>query len=298
MFKALLALCIFSGWANNNFARANDNCCPEDRCGERVYDCGDPLNCGSINFWGRIGVAPTLWRDRGNFSALSCNALAIPGFGLDIVDFFKIPKFKKFFHIPFIVGGQIGYALTNNIEIFWEANYRRASHRNFTKSNVDIPNDTVNIIFQFDSPYRVFDTYVGARYYWDLCWCYPVAFFLGAKFGLVHHKSVCFNYLIASITCPIASGLSSTQNTPFFYSNTRPASGLNFGFDWCMGCGWSVMLMGEVVASCGPKSNGNILASATGNCSSLPSILPSNLIVGSIGTELFFPVTIGLKYSF
>jgi hypothetical protein len=54
--------------------------------------------------------------------------------------------------------------------------------------------------------------------------------------------------------------------------------------------------MGEVVATCGPKSNGNIPIAA--NCSQLSSIMPSNLIVGGTGTELFFPVTLGLKYSF
>ena len=255
MFKALLALCIFTGWNTSNYAGVVDNCCSEDRCCERVYDCGNPLNCGSINFVGRIGVAPTLWRDRGNFSAVSCNSLAVPGYGLDIVNFFKLPKYKKFFHEPFIVGGQIGYALTNHVEIFWEANYRRASHRQFTLSNVEIPNnDAVNIVFRFDNPYRVFDTYVGVRYYWDLCWCYPVSFFLGGKFGLVHHKSVCFNYLISSVNCPTSTPLASAANVPFFYSNTSAASGLNLGFDWCVGCGWSVMLMGEVVATCGPKS--------------------------------------------
>ena len=273
----------------------DNDCCQRTSC-EPEYNCGCPLNCGSLNIWLRGGVAPLSWRDRGDFSAVSCNSLAT-SFGQNIVPILSpLPPFKKFFHLPWTVGGQLGYAFTDCFEFYVEFNYRSASKRTFTQEEIAIVNDVVNVTFRFDSNYRVFDAYVGGRLYWGRYWCDRIALFLGAKFGLVHHKSICFDFNITSVNCPNALPLVSTATTPFFLRNTRPSVGLNLGFDWCLGCGWSFMIMGEIVSSCGPKSNGNIVIPS--NCTLLPTILPSNLLIGGTGTELFFPVTFGFKYSF
>ncbi len=292
--KTLFLLCFLLSWSGIN---AYSDCAPE--CCDQVYDCGDPLNCGSINFLVHGGVAPTLWRNRGDFSLVSCNALNTSGIGQTVVKLFELPKFSKFFHVPWIVGGQIGYALTDHIEVYLEANYRSSKAKNFVLNNVVLtPFENGNVSFVFQNSYRVIDAYVGARYYWGRCWCDRVAFFLGGKFGLVHHQPVNFQFLIVQQTCPIGAPLSSNGNTPLFLRNTVPAVGANFGFDWCIGCGWSVVLMGEVVAANGPKSNANIVVpnSCTGGI--LPALLPTNILIGNIETELFFPVTLGLKYSF
>lgn len=299
--RIILIVGFLIAYAPNVISRvySDANCC-ERTCCEPEYNCGTPLNCGSLNFWVRGGVVPTSWRDRGNFSAVSCNALAITGFGKTIVDFFRLPQFKKLFHLPWTVGGQIGYAVTNCFEFYTEFNYRTASRRIFTANNVSVANgnDVENITLTLSNNYRVFDAYVGGRYYWGRYWCDRFALFLGGKFGLVHHNAVCFNYNITSVSCP--GELVSPGDTQFFFRNTRPAAGLNVGIDWCLNCGWSFMVMGEIVASCGGKSNGNIRIAANEGCpTQLPNIgAPTNLIVGGTGTELFFPVTFGLKYSF
>ncbi len=281
---------------------SESDCCQKSDC-EPDYDCGCPLNCGSLNIWLRGGVAPLSWRDRGDFSALSCNSLATT-FGQDIVPILHpLPQFKKFFHLPWIAGGQIGYAFTDCFEFYLEFNYRSASRRVFTQEGIVIPNDTVTVTLTFNDNYRVYDAYIGGRAYWGRYWCDRLAVFFGAKFGLVHHKSICLASpsTITSSSCPASLPLqiaAGTATVPFFLRNTRPAAGINAGFDWCLGCGWSFMIMGEIVASCGPKSNGEGNLVITSNCTQLPSILPSNLIVGGTGTELYFPVTFGLKYSF
>jgi hypothetical protein len=301
------ALLLVQNWGQ---AFGSDRYYSSDECCDRVYDCGDPLNCGSINFMARVGAAPTLWRDRGNFSAISCNGLAIVGFNQTTINFFQLPHYSKFFHVPWFIGGQIGYALTNNVEVYLELNYRAASSRGGSNqpsfvlyNQTPDPNDTVNIALTLKNHYRIFDAYVGARYYWGRYCCEQVAFFLGAKFGLVHHKPVCFQYLISPTDCPVQGPLNSTMNIPFFLRSTMPASGINFGFDWCIGCSWSVMLLVEAVATCGPATNQNF--SANNGCTAgmsgggmLPGSLPNNIIIGNIGTELFFPITLGLKYSF
>lgn len=294
-FKYLILVCCLTQIATI-FAGREYNDCYQPSCCEQVYDCGDPLNCGSVNFWLRAGVAPTIWRDRGDFSLVSCNALAVPDVSNNIVSLFQLPKFKSFFKTPWIIGGQIGYAVTDCLEFYIEANYRKASHRNFVLSDIAIPNDVVSVNFIFDDGYRAVDAYVGARYYWGRCWCDRLAWFLGGKFGLVHRQEVDFNFTISSLLCSVSSSLTSSNSVPFFARSNAPSVGVNFGLDWCWGCGWSFMIMAEVVATCGPKSNDNIVIAS--NCSQLPALLPSNIIIGHIGTEIFFPITFGVKYSF
>lgn len=275
---------------------ASGDCC-EPKCCESVYDCGDPLNCGSVNLMVRIGAAPTLWRDRGNLSLVSCNALAIPDYGQDIVNVFQLPKFSKLFGTPWIVGGQLGYAVTNNVEFYLEFNYRQAKDRIYEVSGVNLPNEPdLNVTLVTNNKYKVFDAYIGARYYWGRCWCDRFAFFLGGQFGLVRRKAVNFSLNINSVPCAVEGPLNTANCTPLFFKSTSPASGLNVGLDWCVGCGFSFVVMAEFIATCGPRTNSNIVL--TNNCTQLPGLLPSNIIVGGIGTELFFPVTVGLKYSF
>lgn len=279
--------------------RDYDDCC-QPACCEQVYDCGDPLNCGSVNFWFRAGVAPTIWHDRGDFSLVSCNALSVPNFNSNIVPVLPLPKFRHFFNTPWVIGGQIGYAVTDCLEFYLEANYRKASSRRFVLDGIAIPNDIVNISFDFHHGYRAVDFYVGARYYWGRYWCDRIAFFLGGQFGLVHRQDVDFDFTITSTVCSASSALTSSAlgngPKPFFRRKTSPAAGANFGLDWCVGCGWSFVILAEVIATCGPRGNENI--PITSNCSQLPSLLPSNIIIGPIGTEIFFPVTFGFKYSF
>lgn len=293
VFKTLLFIGCLSQSASVLASREYNDCC-QPACCEPVYDCGDPLNCGSVNFWLRAGVAPTVWHDRGNFSLVSCNALSIPDFNSDIVNVFELPKFKHFFKTPWIIGGQIGYAVTDCLEFYIEANYRKASHRRFELEGIAIPNDRVNILFNFHDGYRAADFYVGARYYWGRCFCDRLAWFLGGQFGFVHRQAVDFDFTITSTFCSASNALRGTSQ--FFKRHNSPAAGVNFGLDWCWGCGWSFMFLTEIVATCGPKSNDNIHIAS--NCSQLPSLLPSNIIVGHIGTEIFFPITFGIKYSF
>jgi hypothetical protein len=296
--KSLLLFCLLFNLTSVYATREYDSSCGANQCREQNYDCN---SCGCFDIEVRAGVAPTIWSDRGLVQAVSCNALAIPGFNRSIVDLFKLPKFSKFFHVPWIVGVHLGYEVSPCFETYIEFNYRQARGRTFEligRDAITIPNDVLNVTFTFNDKYRAFDAYIGARYYWtwDWCWCNEVDVFLGGKFGLVHRKKVDFAYNFSSASCVSETALTSAC-TPFFFASTRPAAGLNIGAEWCLGCGFWLVLTGEVVATCGPKNNDNIAAINAG-CNVLPSILPSNLIIGHIGTEIFFPITLGLKYSF
>lgn len=254
------------------------------------------LNCGSINILVHGGVAPTVWRNRGDFSAVSCFAASVEPINQNVIPLFTLPKFNKLFHLPWIVGGQIGYAISDCSEIYVELNYRQASRKTFVLNNIAIPNDTINVALNLTNKFRAIDAYVGARAYWGRYWCDRVAFFLGAKFGIVHHKSMDFNYILTPQSVPAQLALVSISDTSFTTRNTSPAGGANIGFDWSYGCGWSIVFMAEIVATCAPKSNAIIPLANT--CTQLPSLLPNAFLLGGNGTELFFPITLGLKYSF
>ena len=295
--KTLFLLCNLASCSNSAFGRNSDDCCPEQQCCDQVYDCGNPLNCGAIDFQIQAGVAPTLWTNRGIFSAISCNALSIPNFNQSIIPLFKMPRFNKLFKTPWIIGGHIGYALTNDFETYIEFNYRQASGRNFTRFGVKAtPNDTVTFNIH-PSRYKVFDVYLGARYYWGInCGCYDFAVFFGGKFGMLHRKQVNATINVTSTACPSEAPLALTC-VPFFYRSNSVAAGANVGFEWCLGCNFSAVFTAEAVATCGPRSNSNI-ANINPCATILPNFSPTNLVVGGIGTEVFFPITVGLKYSF
>jgi hypothetical protein len=287
---------VYADYYNNDCCQTTD-CC-EPVCCEPVYDCGDPLNSCSVNFAFFGGVAPSIWTNRGNFSLISCNALAlVPPAPDALVPLFEIPRFNKLFHIPWIVGGWIGYALTCNIELFLQVDYRQAGVRNpFVLNNIAAPGDqTLNVTWTLNNRYRAFDAFIGARYYWGRCWCDRIAFFVGGQFGLVHRKGIDFSYVITNPAC--APQILTVTNVPLFLRNTVPAAGFNIGIDWCFGCGWSGFIMVDFIGACGPRSN-TFNTGLNTTCSALGILLPSDAVIGGISSEVFFPVVVGVKYSF
>ena len=281
-FCLLLLACALSSTINTSCYVEQESCYANN-----CYECGcNPLYCGAFDLQFQAGVAPIVWSHRGLLSFIICNDPSTPQPGVNpVVDLFNVPRFSKFFHVPWIVGGQIGYALSDNVRTYLEFDYVQASRKSDVSitSVIAIPETT--IIFN-PSKYQLFDAFIGARYYFDR-WCDSLSLFLGFKAGLVHHKSISVN---STITPPDpAVVLTSDEN--FFNNNTRPAGGLNIGLDYCYCGNLSFVLTAELVASCGPRSNSIIPL--------VYSVVSANtLLVGSTGTELRFPITAGIRYSF
>lgn len=299
-YKPFFALWVFACFAFSLIAK-------EDACCRQEYECGNPLNCGEIDFQVQAGIAPTLWTDRGEFSAISCNTLSTDA-NESIVPFFQMPSFNKLFKLPWIIGGHIGYALSDCFETYIEFNYRQGKHKDFELLGVSVPNyqtpgNFLNININMLDDYRVFDVYLAGRYYWELDWCHweNLSFFFGGKFGLLRRYQVNAAIVITSEAQPVPNPTAiNLACVPFFLKKISPSGGLHAGFEWCLGCNFSTVFTAEVVATCGPRSNKNIAGINGGpnGCNILPAILPTNLIVGSVGSEVFFPITWGLKYSF
>jgi len=258
--------------AYNSYEENTNNC---------YESCGQPLYCGAFDMQLHGGINPILWRNLGTFSTINCQIPAPLGPLVKNLDF---PKFRQIYRLPWVVGGQIGYGLSENIRIFVEANYIQARGKNSPTFDVQnaFPGQTVALSVE---KYRLVDVNVGTRYYFAR-WCESTSLFLGTKIGLTHHRSVDFNYLSSTpavITFPAP--------VPFFLSNTVFSGGVHMGADICFYTDWPLVITFEVVGSCGPQGNANIPLT--------PDFEPStNLLLSMIGSEVRFPITAGIRYSF
>ncbi len=250
------------------------------RCNDYVCGC-NPLYCGALDFQVQGGVLPILWYDRGQFSLIQCQGVAAAN---PVIPLFQIPKFSKFFKLPWTVGFQIGYALSDNIRVYYEFDYSQAKSKSSTSlvTSGTSPNTYVFTL----SKYKLYDMYVGGRYYFDR-WCEKLSLFLGFKAGFVHHNHVKFSVT----STPPTPAVTFVSDLNMFKRNTVPSGGLDIGLDLCYCGNWSFVLASGILASCGPKSNFNTVLNST-------VTLSNNFLIGNIGAELRFPVTLAVRYSF
>lgn len=281
----LMLLSLLGGKAEAG--RQDDGYASESRdcCFSSCYECGcNPLYCGAWDLQLDGGVNPILWRQRDDALVVDCTASPSV-----VVDLGATSKFNNLFKTPWIVGGQIGYHWSDNARLYLEFNYSQTKGKNAAASSAAVVVAPANsVAFAFDK-YKVFDAYVGARYYWDR-WCDRVAFFLGAKVGLTHHKGNSATYTLTYATVPSVFATAAE----LYRSNTVVSGGANVGFDVCFCGNWSFVVTGEIVASAGPRAV-PFVALSTG----VPvPVGASNLLLGRVGSELRFPVTAGIRYSF
>ncbi len=270
-------------------------------CATSCYECScEPLYCGAFGVLIQGGFRPIIWRNRGNFFGVNCVTAATNS---QITVLEEIPKFRHFYKYPWEVGGQLSYALSCNTNVFVEVNYAQARNKKecnvFTTTGFQCANpiNPVSGLAINLSKYKIIDAYVGANYYFNR-WCDRVAFFFGGKVGLVHHNKVHYNSLTAGFNCSTGGSViycTTNTNKDFFLSNTVVAGGAQAGFDICFCGNWSLVVTGNVIASCGPKSIDSIALNTT-DMLNLNGV--STLLIGHVETELAFPILVGIKYNF
>jgi len=278
-------------------------CSGFERIGSVIRACRPSFECDRVTVQAHAGIAPIIWTNRGNFQLVSCNIANGDCAGQDLGPInclFGMPKFKDLYKMPWTVGGKIGYMINDCSEIYVEGNYRQANAKNCFQitPSVNTGAEIATTIFRFNnlSKYSFFDVYIGARRYFDLdlCFCNNFSWFVGMQVGLAHHKKVKGDLYFKSTSNDCGDVLNQSC-VQLFSKHTALAAGGNIGFDYCIGCGWSLVLTAEFIATCGPNGNQNIVVT---EANVVPDIAPSNFIVGGIGTEVIFPVTLGLKYNF
>lgn len=248
-----------------------------DGCMSSCYECGcNPLYCGAWDLQVDGGVEPIVWRNREPWTALDCSDTP------PVFDLVQAPKFSRLYRVPWVVGGQVGYAYTDNARVYLEFNYQQANR----KHDVELlPIDDATTSFVLNAGrFKLWDGYVGARYYWDR-WCDRVSFYLGGKIGFaVRLRSRYENFTLGD------NALVEFDDTNFSHRDVAVvAGGADFGFDICFWGNWSVVIQGSILCNSGPYGARNI-----------PTTLDtiSYFSVGNVLNELRFPVTGGLRYSF
>lgn len=259
----------------------NGACYPPVNCGYA------PFECGAMNFEFKAGVAPKVWtRDRDRvFGVVPTTSPNIP-----FVDFVKIPRFRCLYKLPWTVGIKLGYFLSCNLETFLEFNYTQADARRAFTFGVPLDSVGATINVRPTNKLKEFSGFLGTRYYWNRWFCNTTSWFFGAKVGVTHHRARCFDFVVTGV--PNTADFTSSVET-LFRRHTSVAGGVHTGFDVKLWCGFSFVFTAEAVASCGPRGNQNIaLATPT------QGLGLTNISVGSVGTEVTFPITFGIQYTF
>lgn len=228
-------------------------------------------------FWGislKGGVRPTYWTERPNL--ILTNRLATP----PVFKLTRISNLQHLYDIPWTIGGELSYNVTNHIQLFIEGNYisGRNKPHTFTWTN-DAPAEIIN------DDFREYGGHLGARYYFQRCICCGcVAPFIGAKIGAITHKRVNSELKVNDL---------SIDTSVFLNGGGGVSAGVQFGFDVQLWDTVYATLNFECVCSepHRPANNEKI---------DIPSFANSitNMSVGPLGTEIGFPITASVRYEF
>lgn len=266
-----------SAWGENFGWNSCDPCNPCNPC-EDVCCYPGPLTECAFSVLVKGGVVPTTWHNRGTIYAV--NPTVAPPIVFSIG---KTPKFDDVFDLPWTVGGEVAYNVSDRAQVFLEANYLNAEGKRHSHTI-----DGTNLVLSHrHRDASAWTGYLGARYYFSRSWlCDRVAPFVGFKAGFIHHKRANSHVQIAGIDV-------STQS--FFLGETGVSAGAQIGLDvqiW--DCIYAVLNF-EVVFSQARRVNNNIVivppvGAGVGGI--------TNLNVGCLGKEVSYPITLGLRYQF
>lgn len=249
-----------------------DNC---NSCCDQPEPCcvvPGPLCEGGWSILAKGGIDPIHWTERGRVW-LTVPALPVPVFSVS-----RTAKFDKQYDLPYIVGGEIAYNFSDSAQLFIEANYINGKGKTFNfvagAFNVSEVNDD----------YEAWSGYIGGRYYFSRSWiCDRVAPFVGLKAGFVNHRRSDYALSLGGVFI---------DKDPYYVGKTGVSAGVQLGFDVAICDNFSAVLNLEAVASQGPRANRN---------NELDPVLTgglTNVNIGQVGTEVSFPITLGLRYTF
>lgn len=246
----------------------------------------DDACCGCWDLTGKAGIAPIVWRNRGCISTIECstndNGAPFNAFR----DFVEIGKFSHFFKLPWTVGFEVGYWIDNCARGYFDFQYRQAKGKQF---NLVIPVIAGSAAgdFRFNK-YRTFSGYVGVDYLFDWLSCECFNTFLGIKVGFSHFRK--FNLDGTLVLSDIPGVTEPSQLVDVcFGSHTVLSAGARVGIDYCFCECFSVLLMVEFLGQCSQNLNHRIINLTN---------LNTDIRFGGIGSEIVFPITLGLRYRF
>lgn len=239
--------------------------CMEDMCGSLFDGCNWAVEV-------KGGVVPIIWTGRKN--------CLNPGVSTSVI---ALDSFSKFFKVPWTVGVELHYGLSDCSRVYGDFQYRQAKAKPHTVSGIPIFSSpgVTNVVITFDK-YQSYSGYLGADYLFNgWCFCDDLLFFLGIKIGATRYHRL--NAILAAADC-IAN-----ESENCFARDAVVSGGGRVGFEynWC-NC-FDLVFMVEFLAQGGHR-NGLVFVPT---CS-----IGQDAILNGVGTEVVFPITLGFKYDF
>lgn len=249
------------------------------RCLE-ADDCCDPCesscceqNFGCWNLKVKSGVVPSFFTQRKDAR------LDIPEAGPLLTQKARNAQFHNQFHLPWLIGGEIGYLFTDCDEFFLDADYTYAKGKTYSYSSVT-GTETFDVREKYGS-LRQSSVYLGLRhYFYDLCWC--IDSYLGVKAGFQHRDAVHQHATISSV--------GSIGKRPYYKNINTYSGGIQAGLSYSFCNCWKADLQVEVLAAGAMRNAIYELNPPRGGV--------TNVIIGETGTIISIPVTIGISASF
>lgn len=262
----------------------------------------------------RAGIAPTVMTKSARMTRTYTNTtpgvpVALPAGSGDLNmtngNFFRrsySTNFGDLHGLPFATGFDIGYAIQDNVELFFNFDWNVASGKKKTALNekttttlAGVPVSNAQYFSKYkQGSYNSLGFYAGARYYFDMDSKFSP--FVGAKLGLIHRshgkhsmKDVdTYGNLIANTTrIDLAS-----YRAPFMKSSTGFSGGLQAGVDYKVTDQVSVNWMAEVIGSTSLKANKKTNQVHRDAATGLTTFTK---VTRNPGSTFSFPITVGVK---
>lgn len=261
--------------------------------------CSTPIKQGEWNISIKGGIAPTTWLNRRNEYVVSINQQNTP-----IVTSKNIGSFEDNFDMPWTASVEVAYNISDYSQIFVEGSYKSAPNKKSTKKEVD----GIKLRERTDDAHD-WSGYFGVRQFFCRDWvCDSVAPYIGFKAGFVNHQKINTHFYVGKVAQNQNQNQNQNeaQNKPQivyneigkqvqFQSTTGISAGAFIGLDCALMESLNIQLQIEVIASQPIQGRQNV--EFPGSRTLQPGEI-TNIMAGKINSELTFPITVGLRYSF
>lgn len=228
----------------------------------------------NVGFEVKGGVAPIVWVDRGN-------ALCTPDCVNNTAT--EVNQFLHLFKVPWTVGAELQWSMGDCSRTYLDFQYRQAKGKD---ACLNVPvlylPGFVNVTARFDK-YQTYSLYLGGdRFFFNDWLCENLSAFAGIEVGFTHERNLNVNLFATD-----ESGYTSSN---CYKKRNVLSGGGRFGVDYNNVCNClTVNLTVEILGQAGPRF---------GSLEVPTSSLGTVVLLNGVTTEVIFPITLGLRYSF
>lgn len=268
----------FSSITASALDSCEDVCCDDEPYLIDTCYSSTPLNECAWSISIRGGIAPTAWLNRGDAY------IVIPASVPPVISIGRVKSYNDLFDLPWVAGLELAYNSTGNTQVFVEGVFRSSPNKNSIKRTVE--GATPVVVTERMDDAKTWFGYLGARQYFNRDWiCDSVAPYIGFKAGFVHHDKIRMKFFENS---------DKKGSFTLFEATTGVSAGVFLGLDCALMESLSLQLQGDLLVSQAIQGKRNIPLPVISN----DNRVVTNIIAGRVNSEVSFPITVALRYSF